>query len=137
MKPWPSEALEDVVCNLCGSHDSRARMVIDGFTIVRCNVCSLDYLNPRLKQGILQEIYDDGYYRSLEGYARDPNSPQEDEDSFYGYNEYLAEKKSIKATFKRRLDIVEKFIEPGTLLDVGCAMGFVWTPPGTQGPIWV
>ena len=64
MKPWPSEALEDVVCNLCGSHDSRARMVIDGFTIVRCNVCSLDYLNPRLKQGILQEIYDDGYYRS-------------------------------------------------------------------------
>ena len=61
-------------------------------------------------------------------------------DSFYGYNEYLAEKKSIKATFKRRLDIVEKFIEPGTLLDVGCAMGFLldlardqgWTVEGVE-----
>ena len=115
-------------------------MVIDGFTIVRCNVCSLDYLNPRLKQGILQEIYDDGYYRSREGYGRDPNSPQEDEDSFYGYNEYLAEEKSIKATFKRRLDIVEKFVAPGTLLDLGCAMGFLldlardrgWTVEGVE-----
>ena len=96
MKPWSSEALEDVVCNLCGSHDSRARMVIDGFTIVRCNVCSLDYLNPRLKQGILQEIYNDGYYRSPEGYARDPNSPQEDEDSLLWLQRVSGGKKIYK-----------------------------------------
>lgn len=107
---------EFVRCNLCGSANTSKYMAIDGFRIVKCKNCSLVYVNPRLKPKSLHKIYDSKYYRN--------SAFKGGKSAIYGYGEYLKEKNLIVATFKKRLDQIEKFSSPGKLLDVGCAFGF-------------
>lgn len=91
-------------------------MRIDGFSIVRCGKCGLTYVNPRLKEGVLHRIYNEEYYRNTAFKGSDA--------AFYGYGEYLKDEQDIKATFRRRMDVIGRLVKRGTLLDVGCATGF-------------
>ena len=111
-----SEVMEFVNCNLCGSNSVINFMKVNGFNIVKCKKCGLAYVNPRLKEKKLHEIYNKEYFENpaLTG----SNA------SFCGYGEYLEEKANIQATFSKRLKTIDKFSEKGRLLDIGCAFGF-------------
>ena len=111
-----SEVTEFVNCNLCDSNSTRKFMIIKGFNIVKCKKCGLTYVNPRLKERKLHEIYDKKYFsnQAFNG-AKSP---------FYGYGRYLEDKDYIKDTFNKRLKIINKLSRRGRLLDVGCALGF-------------
>ena len=41
-----------------------------------------------------------------------------------GYSRYVRDEANIRKTFARRLRYLSRFIQPGRLLDVGCAAGF-------------
>ena len=124
--------LEYVSCNLCNSDSTSIFMKVDGFNIVKCKNCNLVYVNPRLKFSQLEEIYNKTYFRNLP--FKNPKY------KLYGYETYLLEKKEIVDTFKKRLNVIEKYKKPGKLLDVGCAFGFFlelaskrgWEAQGTE-----
>ena len=111
-----SEITEFVNCNLCNSNSTRKFMMVKGFNIVKCKKCGLAYVNPRLKEKKLHEIYDKKYFsnKAFNGAKT----------SFYGYGKYLEEEDCIKDTFKKRLKIINKLSRKGRLLDIGCALGF-------------
>jgi len=107
--------LQTVRCNLCGADDTTPVTEIDGFHIVRCRRCGLVYVNPRYRREILQEIYTETYY-DHDGIKNGLE--------FFGYENYLADKDNIRATFAKRLRTIERYAPQGRLLDVGCATGF-------------
>ncbi|HIH04910.1 TPA: class I SAM-dependent methyltransferase [Candidatus Woesearchaeota archaeon] len=115
-KTVPKDDFKRVRCNLCRADSSRTAMRIDGFSIVQCGKCGLKYVNPRLKEGVLHRIYDEEYYRNTAFRGSDA--------VFYGYGEYLKDEQDIKATFRRRMDVIGRLVRKGNLLDVGCATGF-------------
>jgi len=107
--------LEQVRCNLCGADDTLPVMEIDGFHIVRCRRCGLLYVNPRYGEELLQGIYTEEYY-DHDGIV--------DGLQFFGYEDYLADEDNIKITFAKRLGTIERHVDRGRLLDIGCATGF-------------
>ena len=114
--PFSKNDFEFVSCNLCGADAAKEVMRIDGFHIVECKKCSLKYVNPRLKPGVLHKIYNENYYQNPAFKGK--------QTVFFGYGEYIKDEDDIKATFARRLKVIEKHGKKGKLLDIGCAVGF-------------
>jgi 2-polyprenyl-3-methyl-5-hydroxy-6-metoxy-1,4-benzoquinol methylase len=113
--------LETISCNLCGADDSKvmykgALKEEEGVqaakvykssgnkpsedTIVKCNRCSLAYVNPRIKAEKILEGYSEG----------------QDET-------FISQVKGREATFLQGVKFIEKFAKPGRILDVGTAGG--------------
>jgi SAM-dependent methyltransferase len=96
-------ALERVDCAVCGRDDDEALFDKDGFAIVRCRSCGLVYVNPRLTPAALGALY--------EG--------QEISPAAY----YVRTERQDELSFAQRLELIERFRPPGTLLDLGCGPG--------------
>jgi len=92
-----------VTCDLCGKDDPVLMFKKNGFSIVRCSNCRLVYVNPRLAQKKLSELYNENLISPL--------------------HYYMENKADDEKTFHKRLDIIEKYMKKGRLLDVGCAIG--------------
>ncbi len=136
---------EDIACNLCGSRDVRLLYPstltnltpnADDFRctsaaygvhppIVRCNVCSLVYANPRWDSNVVRDNY----------------SVVED-------LTYVEEREGRVLTFNRNLKPLETLIGPSSgtrrLLDVGCHIGVMvelaqqrgWDAWGVEPSTW-
>lgn len=108
--------IEYVNCNLCNSNSTKSIMNVDGYNIVKCKECGLVYVNPRLKQKKLHEIYKKDYFSN--------SAFKFKKLGLYGYEKYLEEEDYIKATFNERLKIINSYSKKARLLDIGCALGF-------------
>lgn len=95
--------MESIVCDLCGSNETRSLVNTDKFNIVQCQECGLVYMNPRPDKQWLSEYYIN-YYSDLKVYY--------EEERLYKYR------------FKERLNAIEKFKDEGRLLDIGCGIGY-------------
>lgn len=96
-------ALEAVRCPLCAADDAARMFEHGGFTIVRCGECSLVYVNPRLTAEALEAMYN-----------ANEISPQD------YYERHISQD---LAHFGKRLDIIERFKNTGSLLDLGTNIG--------------
>jgi len=97
-------------CPICESTESAHLYTIKGFSIGRCAHCGLVFVNPRISNDQLFEIYANQYFRS--------------EDN--GYEDYeLTAHLRIK-TFEKWYAEIEPFLKPGkgSALDIGCAAGY-------------
>jgi len=106
-----TDDVEHAVCPSCGSDEPSATPYEKGqLTIVRCNVCGLYYLSPRLKEAGMMVCYrDDSYF---EGGAT-------------GYDSYAEQAASLRATFAKLLaGMAERRMTGGRLLEIGCGYGF-------------
>jgi len=113
--------VEHVPCNLCGKNYTKTLFSVQGFKIVKCLKCGLRYVNPRLDPKNLRELYFPAYFKS-------------DNSITYGYDDYLSDRDAITKTFRRRWDVMHPFIpKVGTMLDVGCACGFLMTVAKENG----
>jgi 2-polyprenyl-3-methyl-5-hydroxy-6-metoxy-1,4-benzoquinol methylase len=92
-----------VKCDLCGKDDPVLMFKKDDFSIVRCGNCRLVYVNPRLMEKELSELYNENLISPL--------------------HYYLENKADDEKTFEKRLDIIENYVQKGRMLDVGCAIG--------------
>ena len=119
---------EYVVCNLCGFDDvkkkpfhSKMLRLPQGFHVVSCRKCGLRYLSPRPTA----EEY-------IEHYSVV---------SHYQPESYLSRMSRQISFFNRRLDEIEALgLNPGAILEVGCAAGIFlhtanmrgWKPIGLE-----
>lgn len=113
--------LEHVPCNLCGADDYAVLYpaTVDEYTvadvdlyrqsdpnnlscrIVKCRRCGLIYANPRERADLLAEIY-----RDVEDDA------------------YLEIKPAKDASYRWNIERLERWVDRGAVLDVGCGHGF-------------
>jgi 2-polyprenyl-3-methyl-5-hydroxy-6-metoxy-1,4-benzoquinol methylase len=105
--------IETVSCNLCGSDDHALAHEIQGFRVVRCRGCNLVFLNPRPTAKAIAAIYGDASYHSQDDGSETLPS---------GYQDYLKLREHLRFAADELLRPL-KGATPGTLLDVGCAMG--------------
>lgn len=105
-----------VSCNLCGTLVESPRDLVwikDGHPIVRCGGCGLLFRGDMPGDEDLMSIYGDDYFcAGIEGTGGE------------GYPDYLGDEELHRRNARRRLALVERYVSPGRLLDVGCAAGF-------------
>jgi 2-polyprenyl-3-methyl-5-hydroxy-6-metoxy-1,4-benzoquinol methylase len=101
------EYFEDVKCYNCGSADIVKSFVVDRFRHVRCKNCGMVYANPRLKEDITHNLYNEKTYD--ESYKIKLIPSIDFRRNVLGVNKY----KQISGYFKK----------PGTVLDIGCGLG--------------
>lgn len=112
-------------CNLCNSNNYKIKYKVAGFNIVRCNKCSLLYVNPRLSQQELIKIYDKGYFTNKE-ISR--------EGKVFGYWNYYEDRANLKKDFLRKINDILNFKSEGSnLLDIGCGEGDFIAQAGKKG----
>lgn len=92
----------------------------NGRSLVQCLNCGLVYVSPRPNAEDLYELYGESYFHN-------------DDSGTVGYSNYVRDEQNIRKTFRRRLKRVERFADPGKLLDVGCAAGFFLSEAQNSG----
>ncbi len=80
-----------------------------GYLIKECNTCGHRFTEIKELKNHLEETYGDGYF--FEG--KD------------GYPNYLEEKEMLLRSGKKYTRVISKYMQPGSVLDVGCAAGFI------------
>jgi len=99
-------------CGLCGGSRFGLRFREQSYRVVQCLDCHLVQVHPRPSPSELTEIYSHSYFRSLSAQHR-------------GYQDYVGEAKNYLRTFRRRYELIRRFLRPGgAILEVGCACGF-------------
>ncbi len=102
-------------------------MTVAGLRFRRCSDCrSLWAENPPDSE-LSAELYDDARY-----YINPDYGPPES-GSFHGYRDYIADRAPIEAKFAETLAWIERFVEPGRLLDVGAGPGFMLSAARERG----
>lgn len=118
--------LEYVSCNYCNSNDYRKRYVKEGFQIVQCKKCGLIYVNPRLKEKSIHQLYDEDYF------------------SGKGFDKSIDYKSEVEVKMKHAdlldwdLSAIKEMssqINEGNpkILDVGCGMGLFLSKAKKKG----
>ena len=95
-------------CVLCGEASDKLFQKYDVW-IRECPACLHRYAVPLEQAGHVDSLYDDDYF--FGGGA--------------GYDDYLSEANLLTAHGRRYARVLSRFMEPGRLLDVGAAAGFI------------
>lgn len=113
-----ANVIEYATCDFCDSDDTEllygcddwGKMYGVDFTLVRCKICGLMYLNPRPRQDVITSFYPEEYAPFRIAIEQETSVMMK----------WMRRHKLVK---RRR--IVEKFsgFETGSILDVGCATG--------------
>lgn len=128
--------LEHVECDLCHSplYNELYKKQVDGasFSIVRCAVCELVFLNPRPISEDIPRFYGEGYYSyqpprhvDITGGRSFGGRTKAHALRSFGYAHSPTASPWVKAAapLVKRLLSVPKFKRGGNLLDVGCGTG--------------
>ncbi|MFQ5647334.1 MAG: class I SAM-dependent methyltransferase, partial [bacterium] len=100
--------MHKLACCLCGTCKNRVVYRKKEFDIVSCLSCNLVMIAPFPNEKEIREIYGENYYNTW-GDLRQAN------DSL----------RAMKlSTFRIKLEQIERYIEKGRVLDIGCASGF-------------
>jgi 2-polyprenyl-3-methyl-5-hydroxy-6-metoxy-1,4-benzoquinol methylase len=102
---------KDIPCNLCGSDQHTPFCAENGLGLVQCQQCGLVYVNPRPDPAELYALYGETYFHN-------------NDSGVVGYSNYIKDEANIRRTSAKRLRLLERYIQPGRMLDVGCAVGF-------------
>jgi 2-polyprenyl-3-methyl-5-hydroxy-6-metoxy-1,4-benzoquinol methylase len=90
-------------CHLCGGAAFTPWRAVDGRSIVRCAGCGLVFVHPA-----------PGEEEREAQYVEDRTSASD----YYAVTEHVD-----RRTFTARLDVIERRVRPGRVLDVGCNVG--------------
>jgi len=99
------------VCNLCGGASNKPFCAENGRGLVQCESCSLVFVAEQPDAQELYALYGETYF-------------QNEESGEVGYTNYIADESNIRQTARKRFRHIERFVQKGRMIDVGCAMGF-------------
>lgn len=103
-----------MTCMVCkGQHPARLVFSKEGFEIVRCPSCGLVSRASLPEQFELEKIYDRSYFASIDRSI-----------GRTGYLDYVGDEEAHRTNARRRISLLRTYLEPDSLLDVGCAAGF-------------
>ena len=119
-------AMKNVPCCICGGMRETILFAKRGLNVVRCNNCGLVFVNPRLSHEDIIRLYDESYFK---GAGFDGNVRYEMDRKIVVKGEPAA----LKPEKETILDLVEKFIPKGNMLDMGCGFGAMLKIAGTRG----
>lgn len=105
-KPIP-KYFEEVKCYNCGSNEISSSFVVNRFRHLRCKNCGMVYVNPRLKEAITHDLYNETPYTEFYKIKLIPSVDYRR--NVLGVNKYN--------------QIAKYFSKPGKVLDVGCGLG--------------
>lgn len=100
-----------VSCNSCGQAHTAPFCPENGLGLVQCENCRLVFVGMQPAPEELYALYGETYF-------------QNDESGVVGYSNYIRDEANIRRTANHRFNHIERFVRPGNMLDVGCAMGF-------------
>ncbi len=102
--------MEYTACNLCESDDMIVIYQRIDLRVVRCRLCGLSYLNPRLLSDDLRDKYSHDYSAG-----------------------YIAKEKSKKKRAKKIIKNILRHKRSGNFLDIGCSAGFILNEARERG----
>ena len=104
-------ALGRWACPLCAVDDAAHVSAEGALDVARCVRCGLAYLRPRPTADELAVFYNGTYYASASA-------------GTVGYAEYRRHEPGVRLVGRDHLSMMQAYVNPGRLLDVGCAYGF-------------
>lgn len=97
-------------CHLCKSEIDNAKIFIDDkHTVYLCHNCDLELLYPQIGTAELDKLYSKEYYESW---------------GLFDSSKEKSIKRMKSATFELCLDLIQRYITTGKILDIGCATGY-------------
>ncbi|MDD4869230.1 MAG: class I SAM-dependent methyltransferase [Kiritimatiellae bacterium] len=111
------------LCPACHGSESTLKpwAVKHGRAIVKCRRCGLVAVNPQPSEEETRRIYNSEDYFQGSGFTR------------FGYRDYEGIAEMKRLTFNRWLKILERYVHPDNLLDVGCGTGILMQVAQTRG----
>jgi len=107
-KPIP-KYFEQTSCYNCGSSGISNLFTVNRFTHVRCNNCHMVYINPRFKESIAHNLYNEKDYTEFYKIKLIPS---------------IDYRRNVLAVNKYN-QIMRFFDAPGKVMDIGCGLGEV------------
>jgi SAM-dependent methyltransferase len=107
-------------CTYCRSPRVATRYDLGRHQILRCASCGLMYLHPWPTDEELAQVYGDNYFRN-------PDFSDGNNDTLYGYADYIAERLIKQADYARIARQIRSHlpgVERPRLLEVGCGFGY-------------
>jgi len=108
-------------CIVCGGDEYHLKYDLASGCIWRCSNCGMMCLWPQPTEEGLRVIYDDQYYKNEKFFA-------DNDESLYGYVDYLSEKQFRRLDSNRILEPIAEHLpvaegDKPSLLEVGCGLG--------------
>ncbi len=99
-------------CPLCSSSVLSRLYTIDkfrdSFSVSRCGCCGFIFMNPAFSDEKIRSFYTEDYYTGSADYS---------------YTDERASWKAFGYVWKKRIDVLKKYVPSGKFLDVGAAFG--------------
>ncbi len=110
--------LDKPQCPLCGTYNLSKKYSLGDYSFYFCSICNLGFTHPMPTEEQLFQFYNNSYFTSSQ-FLKNTKL-------LIGYQNYLAEKEVHLANAKYIMNKLGQFwlSTPGTLLEIGCAMGF-------------
>jgi 2-polyprenyl-3-methyl-5-hydroxy-6-metoxy-1,4-benzoquinol methylase len=96
-------------CPVCNNENTQLKFLKNGFRILNCRNCSHVFTDFKPTEKEVEDIYSDDYFHK--GGA--------------GYDDYTLEKDMLIKRGEYYAEKMNKFMEPGKVLDIGAAAGFI------------
>ena len=97
-------------CLICKNRNIKTKFLIKGYTIKECRTCSFTFLDYVFSDERSHQFYNRSYF---EGSETDK-----------GYENYEKCETFLTRNFLKRLNVIKKFVNNGSVLDIGCGYGF-------------
>ncbi len=101
---------DKVICPLCKSQQNYTKINFKDYRIVYCINCTVGFLTPFPTLAELKKYYGEEYFNGKHG----ENS---------GYKNYLLLKENLQYEAIKKLNLINKYIPTGNLLDLGAGTG--------------
>ena len=102
-----SKYFEEVECYNCSSKEISSSFVVNRFRHVRCKNCGMVYVNPRIKEAITHDLYNEKPYIEFYKIKLIPS---------------VDYRRNVLA-FNKYKQIAKYFNRPKKVLDIGCGLG--------------